>query len=179
MHDVALMNLTEIELSRIALNKATGPDVKVFAQKIIEDHTAAGDKLKSAISGSRATGRLSSMTSLRGAADDLAKKQGADFDLDYVKAMVDGHQDMTATLESRLDLQTLADWKAAAAGRAQSKALPDPKSEMPDVQIRPEKSDKDITMRINQWAADTYPVAQKHLDTARMLKEPTKKRSTN
>ena len=50
---------------------------------------------------------------------------------------------------------------------------------MPDVQIRPEKSDNEITMRINQWAADTYPVAQKHLDTARMLKEPTKKRSNN
>ena len=179
VHDVALMNLTEIELSRIALNKATGPDVKVFAQKIIEDHTAAGDKLKSAISGSESNWPAQLDDKSKRTADDLAKKQGADFDLDYVKAMVDGHQDMTATLESRLDLQTLADWKSAAAGRAQSKALPDPKSEMPDVQIRPEKSDKDITMRINQWAADTYPVAQKHLDTARMLKEPTKKRSTN
>ena len=73
----------------------------------------------------------------------------------------------------------LADWNAAAAGRAQTKALPDPKAEMSDVPIRPEKSDNGITMKINQWAADTYPMAQKHLDTARMLKEPTKKRSTN
>jgi predicted outer membrane protein len=178
VHDVAIMNLAELELSRMALTKAS-PDVKVFAQKLIEDHTAAGDKLKSAVSGSDANWPTQLDDKSKRTADDLAKKQGSDFDLDYVKAMVDGHQDLTATLESRLDLQTLADWKAAAAGRAQSKALPDPKSEMPDVQIRPEKSDKEITMRINQWAADTYPVAQKHLDTARMLKEPTKKRSTN
>ena len=143
VHDVALMNLTEIELSRIALNKATGPDVKVFAQKIIEDHTAAGDKLKSAVGGSESNWPAQLDDKSKRTADDLAKKQGADFDLDYVKAMVDGHQDLTATLESRLDLQTLADWKSAAAGRAQSKALPDPKSEMPDVQIRPEKSDNE------------------------------------
>ena len=41
--------------------------------------------------------------------------------------MVNGHQDLTAKLESRLDSQSLADWNAAAAGRAQSEALPDPK----------------------------------------------------
>jgi hypothetical protein len=35
-----------------------------------------------------------------------------------------------------------------------------------------------VTMKINQWAADTYPVAQKHLDTARTLENATKKRST-
>ena len=29
-------------------------------------------------------------------------------------------------------------------------------------------------MKINQWAADTYPVAQKHLDTARTLENATK-----
>ena len=74
-----------------------------------------------------------------------------------VKAMVEGHQDLTAKLESRLDVQSLADWKTAAAGRSDSKALPEPKTAMPDVQVRPNKSDNDVTMKINQWAADTYP----------------------
>jgi len=179
VHDVAIMNMAEIELSRMALDKATGPDVRVFAQKIVDDHTAAGDKLKSAVSGSVGDWPVQLDDTHRQIADDLAKKQGPDFDLDYVKAMVNGHQDLTAKLESRLDSQSLADWNAAAAGRAQTKALPDPKAEMSDVPIRPEKSDNGITMKINQWAADTYPMAQKHLDTARMLKEPTKKRSTN
>jgi hypothetical protein len=30
-----------------------------------------------------------------------------------------------------------------------------------------------------QWAADTYPVAQKYADTARTLENATKNRSTN
>ena len=42
-----------------------------------------------------------------------------------------------------------------------------------------DKSDNEITIKINQWAADTYPVAQKHLDTARTLESATKKRSGN
>jgi hypothetical protein len=93
--------------------------------------------------------------------------------------MVDGHQDLAAKLESRLDVQSLAEWKTAAAGRAHSKALPDPAATMRDVQVRPNKSDNPVTMKINQWAADTYPVAQKHLDTATTLETAAKKRSTD
>jgi hypothetical protein len=93
--------------------------------------------------------------------------------------MVEGHQDLTAKLESRLDVQSLADWKTAAAGRTQNKALPEPNVALRDVEVRPDKSDHEITMKINQWAADTYPDAQKHLDTARTLENPTKKTSSN
>ena len=50
---------------------------------------------------------------------------------------------------------------------------------MTGVQVRPAKSDHAITMKINQWAADTYPIAQKHLDTARALENAAKKRSTH
>ena len=112
-------------------------------------------------------------------ADELAKKQGANFDRDYVKAMVEGHQDLAAKLESRLDVQSLADWKTAAAGRTDTKAMPQPKIAMRDVQVRPNKSNNEVTMKINEWAADTYPIAQKHLDTARTLDTMTNKRSTH
>ena len=53
--------------------------------------------------------------------------------------------------------------------------MPDPKTEMRDVAVRPAKSDNGVTMKINQWAADTYPIAQQHLDTARALEHATKK----
>jgi hypothetical protein len=67
----------------------------------------------------------------------------------------------------------------ADAGCTQSKALPEPEVAMRSVEVRPDKSDNEITMKINQWAADTYPVAHKHLDTARTLENLTKKRSSN
>ena len=179
VHDMAMMNMAEIELSRMALNKATSAEIKSFAQRMIDEHDAAGNKLKTVVSGQSIDWPAELDEKHKETADDLAKEQGPDFDRDYVKAMVEGHQNFAAKLESRLDVQSLSEWKTAAAGRAQSKALPDPKVEMADVKVRPIKANTEFTTKINQWAADTYPVAQKHLDAARALENATKKRSTN
>jgi putative membrane protein len=175
VHDIAVMNLAEIELSRLALQRAAAADVKAFAQQLIDDHDAAGNKLKSIVS---ANWPAQLDDKHRRLADELSAKQGGDFDREYMEAMIDGHEDFAGRLESRLDVQSLADWKTAAAGRAQTGALPDPKVEMPDMQIRPNASDDELTKKINQWAAETYPIAQKHLDTARTLENAAKKRST-
>jgi putative membrane protein len=177
--DVASKNMAEIELSRMALDRAASPDIKTFAQKIIADHGAAGDNLKSIVSGRAIQWPAQLDDKHRETADDLARKQGADFEREYLKAIVEGHQNLAAKLESRLDVQSLAEWKTAAAGRTQTKALPEPNAELRDVAVRPNKSDSEITVKINQWAADTYPVVQKHLDTARTLENAAKKRSTN
>jgi predicted outer membrane protein len=176
VHSVALMNLAEIELSQMALDKATSPDIKSFAQRMVADHGVTGNSLKGAVSGHSIEWPAQLNEKHRKTADGLAAKQGADFDRDYVKAMVEGHQNLAALLESRLDVQSLADWKTAAAGRTQSKAMPEPAVEMRDVAVRPNKSDSEITMKINRWAAGTYPIVQKHLDTARTLANATENR---
>jgi putative membrane protein len=179
VRDAALKNMAEVELSRLALEKATNPDIKSFAQRMMDDHGVAGHNLKTVVSGQPIEWPAQLDDKHKKTADELAKKQGADFDREYVKAMVAGHQDFVAKLESRLDVQSLADWKTAAAGRTDSKALPEPKIAMRDLQVRPNKSDNEVTMKINQWAADTYPVAQKHLDAARTLQTAANKGSTN
>jgi putative membrane protein len=178
VRDVALKLMAEVELSRLALDKATTPTIKAFAQGMVRDHELAGQNLKSALSGQPIDWPTQLDDNYRKTADGLAKKQGADFDRDYVKAMVEGHEDLAAKLESRLDVQSLADWKTAAAGRAESKALPAPDT-MRDVQVRPNISDREVTTKINRWAAETYPLAQKHLDTARTLETAAKRDSTN
>jgi putative membrane protein len=178
VHDVAIMNMAQIELSRLALAKTATPDIKSFAQTMIDDQDAAGSKLKSVLSGTAIDWPAQADDKNRKTADELGKKQGTDFDREYLEALVHGHQDLAAKLESRLELQSLADWKTAAAARTQSKALPEPGVALRDVEVRPEKSDNALTMKINQWAAETYPVAQKHLDTARTLRTAAK-RSTN
>ena len=179
VRDLVIMNMAEIELSRAALDKATSADLKAFAQKLIGDHEVAGDKLKSVVLGHSIEWPAQLDSKHRKTADELAKKQGPEFDRSYMEAMIEGHQDLAARLESRLDVQSLADWKTAAAGRTQTQALPEPKAEMRDVQPLPNKSGDELTMKINQWAAETYPVAQKHLDTARALENATKKRLTS
>jgi len=179
VEDVAVKHMAEIELSRMALEKATNPDIKAFANTMIEEHGAAGDTLKSLVSAHSLPWPAQLDDRYRKIADDLRKEQGADFERDYLKAMIDSHENLAAKLESRLDVQSLADWKTAAAGRTRSQALPEPTVAMRDVAVRPLKSTNDVTMQINQWAADTYPVAQKHLDTARTLENAAKKRSTD
>ena len=51
VRDVALKNMAEVELGRLALEKATNPEIKSFAQRTIDDHDAAGHNLKSVLSG--------------------------------------------------------------------------------------------------------------------------------
>ena len=179
VRDVALKNMSAVALSRIALNRTTHPDVKSFAQEMIDDHEADGRSLKSVVSGQPIQWPQQLDEKHSKAVDELAKAQSADFDATYVKAMVEGHQDLTGKLESRLDLQSLSDWKTAAAARTERKELPEPTTSMRDVKVRPVKSANEITMKINQWAADTYPIAQKHLDTARALETATKTRQSN
>ena len=177
VRDVAIKTMAAIELSRMALEKTTSAEIKSYAQLIIGGHTVVSDKLKGAISGASIAWPAQLDDTHRKTADDLAMKQGADFDRDYLEAMIEGQTDLAAKLESRLDVQSLADWKTAAAARTQVKAAPGAQADVGGVIVRPSKSDKDLTTKINQWAAETYPIAQKHLDTARTLETGTKRPS--
>ena len=177
MRDVALKHLAALQLSRLALEKAANSGVRTFARDVIDYHGGSEQKLKSAVE-QRVQWPIPSDDKHRKTAEELAEKQGTAFDRDYVKTMIELHQDLAAQLESRLDVQSLADWKTAVAARTESKALPDPATALRDLQVRPNQSDNAVTMRINQWAADTYAGAQKHLDTARALEAVTKKISS-
>ena len=179
VRDVAIKNMAQVELSRMALDKATNAEVRSFAQSVINEQGAATQTLKNIVAARSLEWPAELGDKYKEAAGELADKQGADFDRGYLEAMADGQQDFAAKLESRLDVQSLADWKTAAAGRTRSTALPEPKDALRDVQVRPIKSDNEVTMEINQWAADAYPVAQKQLDTARSLENATKKHSTD
>ena len=176
VRDVAAKNMAEIELSRIALTKPTSANVKVFAQQLIADHGAAADKLKSIVAGHPIAWPGQLDDNHRATANELTNKQGAEFEREYLKAIVESHEDLAAKLESRLDVQSLAAWKTAAAGRTQSQALPQPNADMRDVAVRPNQGGSEMTTKINQWAAETYPVAQKHLDNARALENEVKNR---
>lgn len=176
VRDIAIKHMAGIELSRVALENATSPEIKTFAQTIIADHGTASDKLKSAVSGQPIEWPVEPDEKHRKTAGELAKLQRVDFGRDYLKAMVEGHQDLAAKLESRLDVQSLSAWKTAAAGRTQSKALPEPTTQMRDVQVGPDRADNETTRKINGWAAETYPILQKHLDTARTLENAAKGR---
>ena len=173
--DIATANIAEVELGRMALDKAVNPDVKKFAQMMVDDHTKANEDLTTLASQDNIaipSGLDDKHNDLR---DKLAKKTGADFDKDYIDAMVDGHKDVMDKLESRIDKDTLSKWKARSMDENGKKV--DAKVEADAV--TPEKSDNAITMGLNSWAAKTYPVVSAHLDAAKKLQDTVKKRMTN
>ncbi len=87
-------DMFEIETSRLALKRSTNPQVKKFAQSMIDAHTKTTAELKKAIA---ASGRTLSPPAvlpddLRGKVDDLGKVDAKDFDRKYMDAQADGHQ---------------------------------------------------------------------------------------
>ena len=92
--------LAEVELSRLAVTGASSPDVKRFAQQMVDAHTASNKEL-----GLIAARQHQKMPSdmdgehikLRGRLEGYS---GPEFDRAYLKAMVADHEKMAALLES-------------------------------------------------------------------------------
>lgn len=176
VQDVTRMNAAEVDVSRLAVDKSGSPDVKKFAQMMVDDHTAAGAKLSGVATQNGIDAPAGPDDAHRDLREKLSARQGLDFDKDYMDAMVGDHEKLVDKLESRIDKETLSRWKGQVAQTPDGdKAKVDVKAQM----VVPEKSDDPITQRINAWAADTYPVAYAHLQAAKDLRDAVKKRSTD
>jgi len=169
IHYVALANMAEVDLGKLAADRGTADEVKKFGQMMIAEHTASGDKLKTLASDLHidAPGRLDDKhTDQR---DKLAGRQGGDFDREYATAMVEGHKELIDQLEPRIDKKALEQWKVETRGKTTAGGT---------VPIPPDPSDNPTTMWINQFAADIYPAVRAHLEAARALESSLKKRDT-
>jgi putative membrane protein len=81
----------EVELARLAQQKAADAQVKAFAQRMETDHTKAGSELRALIAQKGVTipgGLPPQAVALK---NKLDKLQGATFDQAYMRAMVDDH----------------------------------------------------------------------------------------
>lgn len=170
IHHIAIVNMAEIELGELAADRATADEVKKFGQMMVRDHTASGDKLKALASDLKVEvpGQLDDKhTENR---EKLATRPGADFDREYARAMVDSHKDLIDQLEPRIEKKRLEQWKAAMNGKTAVAGGA--------VAILPDPSDNATTMRINQFATDSYPTVHAHLEAAKALERSLKKPET-
>src|SRR5919109_3253646 len=111
IHDAAIAGMAEVELGQMAADHATDPEVKKFAHMMVKDHTSAGEKLKTIATENSIEWPTELDGKHRDKAQDLGKKQAAEFDRDYMGFMVDAHNDLIDKLESRIDKQNLSQWK--------------------------------------------------------------------
>ena len=89
---VANANMTEVELSKVAQDKATSQRLKDFANMMVTDHTKAGDQLKQLAATKNITLPANINDDSQKKLDALNKKTGKDFDKAYTNDMLDGHK---------------------------------------------------------------------------------------
>ena len=113
------MGNAEVELGRLAQDRATHPDVKAFAQTMVRDHQAAGEELRRIANNANAniqstmdTDAHEELTDLR---EEMSKLTGREFDRRYIDEMIDDHQEAVNDLEDKAENASHPEVKAWAA----------------------------------------------------------------
>ena len=151
--------MAEVQLGQLAKDHASSADVKQFAQMMIDDHTKAGDQLKQVASGNNIEQQPQIDSKHQNLMDKLSKMNGSDFDKAYMDAMVDDHEQDVSDVRSRVDEDRSVTDKLQGKNPENAAA------------VKPKTSDDRITMAVNQWAADTLPTLEHHLDRAKQIKD--------
>ena len=84
--------MAEVELGKLAEQKANSAQVKDFARMMVEDHTLVNNNFKTIASKKSMELPTSITDDQRKDIDNLSKKSGKDFDKAYVDMMVEDHK---------------------------------------------------------------------------------------
>jgi putative membrane protein len=136
LKEAAQSGMAEVELAKIAEQKASSDQVKQFAQRLVADHTKANDQLKQIASRQNVNIPDELGKKYQSKVDKLNKLSGADFDKAYVKDQVKDHKDAVSEFKSESQNGTV-----------------------PEVQ---------------QFASQTLPTLEQHLDLAKNLSKSGK-----
>lgn len=90
--EAAQGGMAEVELGRLATQKASNADVKQFGQRMVDDHSKANDQLKSAAAKSNLTVPTDMGAKHKAEMAKLSKLSGAAFDKAYMSHMVQDHK---------------------------------------------------------------------------------------
>ena len=107
--------MAEVELGKIASEKATNPEVKNFAKMMVSDHSKANAELKSLAQKRNITLPSGLDSGNQATMSELQKLSGNEFDREYVEAMVDDHEADVQMFESQAADESDPDAKAFAA----------------------------------------------------------------
>jgi len=115
MTEAAKGGMAEVELSRVATTKSQNAEVKKFANQMIQDHTNANTELKQLAGKKTVTLPTDLDAEHKALKDKLSGLSGAEFDREYVNAMVADHEKSVNLFKTQADGGTDADAKAFAA----------------------------------------------------------------
>jgi putative membrane protein len=109
--EAASGGMMEVQLGKLASERASNAQVKEFGQRMQKDHSKANDQLKKLA----ASKGIKLPTSLEGkqksTVDKLTKLKGQEFDREYISTMVDDHKEDLEKFEKQADKGKDADLK--------------------------------------------------------------------
>jgi putative membrane protein len=147
---MAATGVAEVKLGELAAQRASNAEVKKFAQRMVADHTKASTELKPIAAQLNVTMPTQPDQKHQELYDRLSKLKGAEFDREYMKAMVDGHEDVENELEQHAgdNSRPAGDRTVGTSGdAAQGQAA------------------------VNGWASKTLPSVRQHLEQAKQIND--------
>ena len=91
--EAASGGMMEVQLGKLAQQKAANPRVKAFGEMMVKDHSKANDELKAIATRQNIALPDSMSNDKKDNMNDLSKKTGKDFDKAYMDMMVDDHKE--------------------------------------------------------------------------------------
>lgn len=88
----AISGMAEVELGKLAMEKATNAKIKDFAAMMVKDHSKANEELKTIAQSKNIALPAMLDAEHQSKMEELKAKTGTEFDKAYAKAMVEGHQ---------------------------------------------------------------------------------------
>ena len=84
-------SLAEVQLGKLAAERAQSDEVKTFAKRMVDDHQKAYDEIQTLAKSKNVSVSSEVSAAKKKEHDRLAKMSGADFDRAYMRAMVREH----------------------------------------------------------------------------------------
>jgi putative membrane protein len=97
--DAASSNLMEVRMGQLAQSKASNPAVKQFGQQMVTDHANLQNQLTATVSKNGSEFKPGMTDDHEKEVERLEKLSGAEFDRQYMTAMVQHHQQDVATFQ--------------------------------------------------------------------------------
>ena len=110
-------SMLEIQLGKLAQQKARSAEVKKLGQMMVDDHTKANEELKAIAAKKNITLPQSMSDKHQKRYNELAEKSGAEFDKEYVDFMVKDHKDDIDEFKDEAEKGNDAELKAWAAAK--------------------------------------------------------------
>jgi putative membrane protein len=103
LKDAAAGGMMEVELGKIAADKAVNDQVKAFGRQMQQDHGKANDELKT-LAASKGVQIPTALTGKhKRTVDRLSKLSNAEFDRQYMRTMIDDHKEDLKAFQREAD----------------------------------------------------------------------------